>query len=61
MVIYALGGSTNAALHILAIAAEAGVPFTIDDFGRIGKQIPLLANMRPHGRYDITHVFFFKL
>jgi dihydroxy-acid dehydratase len=47
----ALGGSTNAVLHILAIAAEAGVPFTIDDIDRVSRRTPQLADMKPAGRY----------
>ncbi len=47
----ASGGSTNAVLHLLAIAREAGVPFTIDDFDPIGRRTPLWADMQPGGRY----------
>ncbi|MEF2975857.1 dihydroxy-acid dehydratase [Subtercola sp. YIM 133946] len=47
----ALGGSTNVILHLLAIAYEAEVDLTIDDFNRIGDQIPHLADMKPFGRY----------
>jgi dihydroxy-acid dehydratase len=47
----ASGGSTNAVLHLLAIAREAGVPLTIDDFDPIGKRTPLWADMQPGGRY----------
>jgi dihydroxy-acid dehydratase len=45
------GGSTNAVLHLLAIAHEAGVPLSIDDFDRISEQTPILADLRPGGRY----------
>jgi dihydroxy-acid dehydratase len=45
------GGSTNAVLHLLAIAHEAGVPLDIDDFDRISKQTPLIGDLRPGGRY----------
>jgi len=48
----ASGGSTNAVLHLLAIAREAGVPLTIDDFDPIGKRTPLWADMQPGGRYS---------
>jgi dihydroxy-acid dehydratase len=48
---YAMGGSTNLYLHVLAIAREAGVPFTIDDLQRIGERVPLIANLQPHGAY----------
>jgi dihydroxy-acid dehydratase len=47
----ALGGSTNVVLHLLAIAHEAEVPLTIDDFNRIGNNVPHLADMKPFGRY----------
>lgn len=47
----ATGGSTNAALHIPAIAHEAGIRFTLDDFARIAKRTPLIADMKPGGRF----------
>src|SRR5215470_71626 len=47
----ASGGSTNAVLHLLAIAREAGVPLTIDDFDPIGRRTPLWADMQPGGRF----------
>ena len=47
----ASGGSTNAVLHLLAMAREAGVPLTIDDFDAISKRTPLLADLKPGGRY----------
>ncbi len=47
----ASGGSTNAALHLLALASEAGVDFTIDDIDRISRQTPLLCDLLPGGRY----------
>jgi dihydroxy-acid dehydratase len=47
----ALGGSTNVVLHLLAIAHEAEVELTIDDFNRIGNKVPHLADMKPFGRY----------
>ena len=47
----ATGGSTNAALHIPAIAHEAGIRFTLDDFARVAKRTPLLADMQPGGRF----------
>ena len=47
----ATGGSTNAALHIPAIAHEAGVRFTLDDFARVAKRTPLIADMKPGGRF----------
>lgn len=50
----ASGGSTNAVLHLVAVAKEAGVDFTIDDFDRYASQTPLLADMKPGGRYVAT-------
>lgn len=47
----ALGGSTNAVLHLLAMAHEAGVKLTIDDFTRIGKRTPVLADLKPSGTF----------
>jgi dihydroxy-acid dehydratase len=47
----ATGGSTNAALHLPAIAHEAGIGFTLDDFARIAKRTPLIADMKPGGRF----------
>src|SRR5256712_10591631 len=47
----ATGGSTNAALHIPAIAHEAGVRFSLDDFARVAKRTPLIADMKPGGRF----------
>jgi dihydroxy-acid dehydratase len=52
----ALGGSTNVVLHLLAIAHEAEVPLTIDDFNRIGDKVPHLADMKPFGRYVMNDV-----
>ncbi len=55
-VVQALGGSTNAVLHLLAIAMEAEVPLTIDDFNRIGDKTPHLADVKPFGRYVMNDV-----
>ena len=55
-VVMALGGSTNAVLHLLAIASEAGVPLDLDDFDRIGSQVPHLADLKPFGRYVMQDV-----
>jgi dihydroxy-acid dehydratase len=49
--VMATGGSTNAVLHLLAVAREANVPFAIDDFDRISARTPLLADMKPWGRF----------
>jgi dihydroxy-acid dehydratase len=50
-VVIALGGSTNAVLHLLAIANAAGVKLSIDDFTRVGKKVPVLADLKPSGRF----------
>jgi dihydroxy-acid dehydratase len=50
----ALGGSTNAVLHLLAIAHAAGVKLDLDDFTRIGARVPVLADLRPSGRYSMS-------
>jgi dihydroxy-acid dehydratase len=52
----ALGGSTNVVLHLLAIAHEAEVELTLDDFNRIGDNVPHLADMKPFGRYVMADV-----
>jgi len=54
VVTIALGGSTNAVLHLLAIAHAAGVPLELDDFTRIGAKVPVLADLRPSGRYSMS-------
>ena len=55
-IVMALGGSTNAVLHLLAIANEAEVPLTLDDFHRIGSKVPLLGDLKPFGKYVMTDV-----
>jgi dihydroxy-acid dehydratase len=55
-VVMALGGSTNAVLHLLAIAHEAQVDLDLDDFNRIGDRVPHLADVKPFGRYVMTDV-----
>ena len=52
----ALEGSTNAVLHLLAIAHAANIPLSIDDFSRIGKRVPVLADMRPAGVYAMSEL-----
>ncbi len=52
--VMALGGSTNAVLHLLAIAHEARVDLTLDDFHRIGSKVPLLGDLKPFGRYVMS-------
>lgn len=55
-VVMALGGSTNAVLHLMAIANEAHVDLTLDDFNRIGDRTPHLADVKPFGRYVMSDV-----
>ncbi len=55
-VVMALGGSTNAVLHLLAIAHEAQVDLSLDDFNRIGSKVPHVADTKPHGKYHMTDV-----
>jgi dihydroxy-acid dehydratase len=55
-VVMALGGSTNAVLHLLAMATEARVDLTLDDFNRIGDRTPHLADVKPFGRYVMADV-----
>ncbi|MFL6287897.1 MAG: dihydroxy-acid dehydratase [Actinomycetes bacterium] len=55
-VVMALGGSTNAVLHLLAIAREAEVDLTIDDFNRIGDRTPHLADVKPFGRFVMNDI-----
>src|SRR4051794_31847752 len=55
-VVMALGGSTNAVLHLLAMAREADVDLTIDDFNRIGDKVPHLGDLKPFGRYVMNDV-----
>jgi dihydroxy-acid dehydratase len=53
-VVMALGGSTNAVLHLLAIANEARVDLTLDDFNRVGARVPHIADTKPHGKYHMV-------
>jgi dihydroxy-acid dehydratase len=55
-VVMALGGSTNAVLHLLAIAYEAKVELSLDDFDRIGRRVPHIADTKPHGRFHMSDV-----
>ncbi|PYQ45294.1 MAG: dihydroxy-acid dehydratase [Acidobacteria bacterium] len=55
--VMATGGSTNAVLHLLAVAREAGVRLSIDDFDRIGRRTPLLADLRPWGRFTAPEMY----
>jgi len=55
-VVIALGGSTNAVLHLIAMAREANVDLTIDDFTTIGARVPLLADLKPSGKYLMSEL-----
>jgi dihydroxy-acid dehydratase len=55
-VVIALGGSTNAVLHLLAIAHAARVKLKLDDFTRIGRHVPVLADLRPSGKYSMSEL-----
>jgi len=55
-VVITLGGSTNAVLHLLAIAHAAGVKLSIDDFTKIGKRVPVLADLKPSGKYLMSQL-----
>jgi len=54
--VIALGGSTNAVLHLMAIASSANVRLKLDDFTRLGKRVPVLADLRPSGRYSMSEL-----
>jgi len=55
-VVMALGGSTNAVLHLLAIAFEAGVELELDDFNKVAARVPHLADTKPHGNYHMVDI-----
>jgi dihydroxy-acid dehydratase len=55
-VVIAVGGSTNAVLHLVAMAHDAGVRLTIDDFTRIGRKVPVLADLKPSGRFEMAEL-----
>ena len=55
-VVIALGGSTNAVLHLLAMAHAVEVPLELDDFTRIGKSVPVVADLKPSGRYSMAEL-----
>lgn len=55
-VVIALGGSTNAVLHLLAMASAIGVELSVDDFTRIGRRVPVLADLRPSGHYMMSEL-----
>jgi dihydroxy-acid dehydratase len=54
-VVITLGGSTNAVLHLLAMAHAADVPLGLDDFTEIGKRVPVLCDLKPSGKYNMSH------
>jgi dihydroxy-acid dehydratase len=54
-VVIALGGSTNAVLHLIAMAHSAGVKLTLEDFERVGRRVPVLADLKPSGKYNMAH------
>ncbi|WP_225800028.1 L-arabinonate dehydratase [Streptomyces sp. NK15101] len=56
--VLALGGSTNAVIHLIAMAGRSGVKLTLDDFDRIARTVPVLANLRPGGRYLMEDFHF---
>lgn len=56
-VVMAIGGSTNAVLHLLSLAHEANVKLSIDDFGRIGKRVPLVGDFKPFGKYVMEDLY----
>jgi dihydroxy-acid dehydratase len=56
--VLALGGSTNATIHLIAMARRAGVPLTLDDFDELARSTPLLANIRPSGRYLMEDFYY---
>src|SRR6202789_2506956 len=56
-IVAATGGSTNAALHLPALANEAGISFTIDDVGQVFARTPLIGNLRPGGKYTAKDVY----
>ncbi len=55
-VVIALGGSTNAVMHLIAMAHSAGVKLSIDDFTRVGKKVPMLADLKPSGRFVMAEL-----
>ena len=54
-VVIALGGSTNAVLHLIAMAHAAGIRLTLEDFERVGRRVPVLADLKPSGKYNMAH------
>ncbi len=54
-VVIALGGSTNAVLHLIAMAHSAGIKLALEDFERLGRRVPVLADLKPSGKYNMAH------
>jgi len=54
-VVIALGGSTNAVLHLIAMAHSAGIKIGLEDFERIGRKVPVLCDLKPSGKYNMAH------
>src|SRR5439155_10414795 len=54
----AIGGSTNAVLHLLALAGRLGVPLTLDDWDRVGRDVPCLIDLKPSGRFLMEEFFY---
>lgn len=57
-VLMAIGGSSNAVIHLIALARRAGVPLTLDDFHQLSQTTPFLANLRPAGRYQMQEFYY---
>ena len=56
IVLQAIGGSTNGLIHLTAIAGRAGVPFSLDEFDRLGREVPALVNLKPSGAHYMEHL-----
>ncbi|MGP3970856.1 L-arabinonate dehydratase [Streptomyces sp. 6N223] len=56
--VLALGGSTNAVIHLIAMAGRSGVPLTLDDFDRLAREVPVLADVRPGGAYLMEDFYY---
>ncbi len=56
IVLQAIGGSTNGLIHLIAIAGRAGVPFDLDAFDQLGREIPVLLNLKPSGAHYMEHL-----
>ena len=54
----AIGGSTNAVIHLIAIAGRIGVPLCLDDFDRLGSTLPCLVNLQPSGKYLMEDFYY---